>query len=69
MHVHVLLETVVKFVFFCECESVEHVLWECSKYSGIRKEFIRNLDGILQNYFHLKSSFDKNKYIFECLGM
>ena len=44
-------------------------LWECSKYSGIRKEFIRNLDGILQNYFHLKSSFDKNKYIFECLGM
>ena len=23
----------------CECESVEHVLWECSEYSSIRKEF------------------------------
>ena len=39
----------------------------------IRKEFIRNLDGILQNDNHLKSSFDKTKYIFdqsiwECSG-
>ena len=33
--------------------------------SGICKEFIRNLDGILQNDFHLKSSFDKTKYIFD----
>ena len=34
-----------KVFFFCECEykSVEHVLWECSEYSSIRKEFIRNL--------------------------
>ena len=48
----------------CECESVEHVLWECSEYSSIIKEFIRNLDGILHNDFHLKSSFDKTKYIF-----
>ena len=40
----------------CECESVEHVLWECSEYSSIRKEFIGNLDGFLQNHFHLKSS-------------
>ena len=39
----------------CECESVEHVLWECSEYSSIRKEFIKNLDGFLQNDFHLKS--------------
>ena len=46
-------------------ESVEHVLWECSEYSSIRKIFIRNLDGILQNDFHLKSSFDKTKYIFD----
>ena len=28
-------------------------------------KFIRNLDGILQNDFHLKSSFDKTKYIFD----
>ena len=44
-----------KACFFCECEceSVEHVLWECSEYSSIRKEFIKNLDGFLQNDFHL----------------
>ena len=49
------------------CESVEHVLWECSEYtrSSIRKEFISNLDGILQNNIHQKSSFDKTKYIFD----
>ena len=42
-----------KACFFCEYEfeSVEHVLWECSEHSSIRKEFIRNLDGILQNDF------------------
>ena len=49
----------------CECESVEHVLWECSEYRSICKEFITNLDGFLQNDFHLKSSFDKTKYIFD----
>ena len=37
----------------------------CSEYSSIRKEFIKNLDGFLQNDFHLKSSFDKTKYIFD----
>ena len=37
------------------------VLWECTEYNGIRDEFIRNLDGILQNEIHLKSSFDKTK--------
>ena len=31
----------------CECEFVEHVLWECSEYSSIHKEFIGNLDGFL----------------------
>ena len=42
--------TIIKFVFCeCECESAEHVLWKCSEYSNICKEFIRNLDGILQN--------------------
>ena len=35
------------------------------EYSSIRKEFIRNLDGFLENDFHLKSSFDKTKYIFD----
>ena len=49
----------------CECESVEHVLWECSEYSSIRKKLIKSLDGFLQNDFHLKSSFDKTKYIFD----
>ena len=41
------------FFFFCECEceSVEHALWECSEYSSICEEFIKNLDGILQNDF------------------
>ena len=29
------------------------------------KKFIRNLDGFLRNDFHLKSSFDKTKYIFD----
>ena len=57
----------------CECKSVEHVLWECSEYSGIHEEFIRNLNGILQNDFHLKSPFDKTKCTFvegiwECNG-
>ena len=49
----------------CECESVEHVLWECSEYSNIHKEFIRYLEGFLQNEFCLKSSFNKAKYIFD----
>ena len=40
-----------KACFFCECEceSVEHVLWECSEYSSIRKKFIRNLDDWFSN--------------------
>ena len=36
-----------------------------SEYSGIHEEFIRNLDGILQNKFYPKSSFDKTEYIFD----
>ena len=45
----------------------------CSEYSSIHKEFIRNLDVILQNDFHLKLSFDKTKSFFdqtvwECKG-
>ena len=35
---------------------------ECS---SICKEFISNIDGTLQNDFHLKPSFDKTKYIFD----
>ena len=46
-----------------ECEPVEYVLWECSEYSGICNDFISNLNEILQNGFHLKSSFDMTKYI------
>ena len=53
------------FFFFCERESVEHFLWECSKYIKIHNEFICTLNWILQNDFHLKSSFDKGKYIFD----
>ena len=34
-----------KACVFCECESVEQVLWECSGYSNICKEFIGNFDG------------------------
>ena len=56
-----------KTCVFCEFEfePVEHVLWECSEYGSICDEFISNLNGILQNDFHLKSSFDKTKYIFD----
>ena len=49
----------------CECESIEHVSWECSEYSSIHKESISNFDGILQNDFNLKASFDETKYIFD----
>ena len=34
-------------------------------YVSIHKEFLRNLDEIMQNNFPLKSSFGKTKYIFE----
>ena len=56
--IHGLNEEILKLVF-CECD-----LWECSEYISIHKDSIRNLDGILQNDFHLKSSFDTSKYIF-----
>ena len=46
-----------KACIVCECESAEHVLWEYSEYKI-------NLDGILQNWFHLKSSFYNTKFIF-----
>ena len=57
----ILETTVYKACVFCEYEweSLEHVLLECSKYSSICKEFMSNFDGIVQNDFHLKSSFDK----------
>ena len=38
---------------------------EILEYSIIREEFIRILDGILQNDFHLKSSIDETKYMFD----
>ena len=54
-----------KACVFCECESVEHILWKCSEYSSICEEFISNFDRILQNDFLVKSSFDKAKYVFD----
>ena len=51
------------------CESVEHVLWECSEYRSICKECIGNFDGFLQNDFHLKSSLIRlNTFLIRVLG-
>ena len=44
--------------------SVQHVLWSAQSILACKK-FISNFDRILQNDFHLKSSFDKTKYIFD----
>ena len=42
---------------------------KCSEYSNIHKEFISNLDGILQNNFHLKSSLTKlNTFLTRVFG-
>ena len=45
----------VKLVFFCncDCESVEHVLWESPAYSNNRSVFINSLSKILCSDFHL----------------
>ena len=66
----------VKLVFFCncDCESVEHVLWECPAYSNNRSVFINSLSKILCSDFHLMSAFEKTRYIFdqsiwECNGL
>ena len=32
-----------------ECESVVHVLWECSSYSNIRGTFVEKLRELLEN--------------------
>ena len=57
----------VKLVFFCncDCESVEHVLWECPAYSNNRSVFINSLSKILCSDFHLMSAFEKTRYIFD----
>ena len=39
-----------------ECESVVHVLWECSAYSNIRGIFVENLRQLLGNRY---ADFDK----------
>ena len=49
----------------CDCESVEHVLWECPAYSSNRSVFINNLSKILCSDFHLMSAFEKTRYIFD----
>ena len=57
----------VKLVFFCncDCESVEHVLWECSAYNSNRSVFINSLSRILCSDFHLMSAFEKTGHIFD----
>ena len=40
----------------CDCESVEHVLWECPAYRSV---FINSLSKILCSDFHLMSAFEK----------
>ena len=47
-----------------DCESVEHVLWECPAYSNNRSVFINSLSKILCSDFHLMSAFEKTRYIF-----
>ena len=37
----------IKACVFYEYESIEHVLWECSEYSSIHREFISKFDWIL----------------------
>ena len=51
-----------KACVFCnhDCESVEHVLWECPAYSNNRSVFINSLSKILCSDFHLMSAFEKN---------
>ena len=49
----------------CDCESVEHVLWECPAYSNNRSVFINSLSKILCSDFHLMSAFEKTRYIFD----
>ena len=58
---------VSKACFFCncDCELVEHVLWECPAYSNNRRVFINSLSKILCSDFHLMSAFEKTKYIFD----
>ena len=48
----------------CDCESVEHVLWECPAYNNNRSVFINSLSKILCSDFHLMSAFEKTRYIF-----
>ena len=48
----------------CDCESVEHVLWECPAYNNNRSVFINSLSNILCSDFHLMSAFEKTRYIF-----
>ena len=45
----------------CDCESVEHVLWECPAYSNNRSVFINSLSKILCSDFHLMSAFEKTR--------
>ena len=49
-----------------ECESVVHVLWECSAYSNIRATFVEKLQDLLGNRyaeFYKLNSIEKTAYI------
>ena len=52
---------------FCgaECESVVHVLWECSAYSNIRGIFVEKFQELLGNRY---ADFDKLNSIACVLG-
>ena len=67
---HIFVVRVLHFSAFicnCDCESVEHVLWECPAYtcSNNRSVFINSLSKILCSDFHLMSAFEKTRYIFD----
>ena len=40
-----------------ECESVVHVLWECSAYSNIRGIFVDKLQELLETDMQILTSF------------
>ena len=52
-----------------ECESVVHVLWECSAYSNIRGTFVEKIKELLGNgYAELDklNSIEKTAYVLGC---
>ena len=46
-----------------ECESVSHVLWECSAYSNSRADFLLKLQEKLGNGFNALDSLGKSSFL------